>query len=123
MHELSCQHNPLIINVTHSQQDLPPQVASVFLNFSSPLVGIAAVALRTLAQPGSSGPLTTCLLQHQEGCGHQCYRYGWSPQGMWAPRVTALLWEFVFEFWGFYLLVEYLCATILRWLLRYCCKI
>uniref|UniRef100_A0A8C3RKL1 Pappalysin 2 n=1 Tax=Cyanoderma ruficeps TaxID=181631 RepID=A0A8C3RKL1_9PASS len=73
MHELSCQHNPLVINVTHSQEDPSPQVASVLLNFSSPLVGIAAVALRTLAQPGSPGPLTTCLLQHQEGCGHQCY--------------------------------------------------
>uniref|UniRef100_A0A8C3XI38 Pappalysin 2 n=1 Tax=Cyanoderma ruficeps TaxID=181631 RepID=A0A8C3XI38_9PASS len=84
MHELSCQHNPLVINVTHSQEDPSPQVASVLLNFSSPLVGIAAVALRTLAQPGSPGPLTTCLLQHQEGCGHQCYRYGWSPQNICA---------------------------------------
>ncbi|XP_030920004.1 pappalysin-2 [Geospiza fortis] len=72
-YELSCQHNPLIINVTHSQEDPLPQVASVLFNFSSPLVGIAAVALRTLAQPGSSEPLSTCLLQHQEGCGHQCY--------------------------------------------------
>ncbi|KAF2978275.1 hypothetical protein EK904_001709 [Melospiza melodia maxima] len=73
-YELSCQHNPLIINVTHSQEDPLPQAASVLFNFSSPLVGIAAVALRTLAQPGSSEPLSTCLLQHQEGCGHQCYR-------------------------------------------------
>ncbi|NXE66751.1 PAPP2 protein, partial [Calcarius ornatus] len=72
-YELSCQHNPLIINVTHSQEDSLPQVASVLFNFSSPLVGIAAVALRTLAQPGSSEPLSTCLLQHQEGCGHPCY--------------------------------------------------
>lgn len=76
MYELSCQHNPLVIDVTHSQEDPSPRVASVLLNFSSPLVGIAAVALRTLAQPGSSDPLTTCLLQHEEGCGHQCYRYG-----------------------------------------------
>ncbi|NXX33972.1 PAPP2 protein, partial [Nicator chloris] len=73
MHALSCQHNPLIINVTHSQEDPFLQVASVLLNFSSPRVGIAAVALRTLAQPGSSDPLTTCLLQHEEGCGHQCH--------------------------------------------------
>ncbi|KFO60979.1 Pappalysin-2, partial [Corvus brachyrhynchos] len=73
MYELSCQHNPLVIDVTHSQEDPSPQVASVLLNFSSPLVGIAAVALRTLAQPGSSDPLTTCLLQHEEGCGHRCY--------------------------------------------------
>uniref|UniRef100_A0A803VPR2 Pappalysin 2 n=1 Tax=Ficedula albicollis TaxID=59894 RepID=A0A803VPR2_FICAL len=73
MYELSCQHNPIIINVTHSQEDPSPRVASVLFNFSSPLVGIAAVALRTLAQPGSSNPLTTCLLQHEEGCDHQCY--------------------------------------------------
>lgn len=107
MHELLCQHNPIIINVTLSQEDPSPLVASVLFNFSSPLVGIAAVALRTLAQPGSSDPLTTCLLQHEEGCDHQCYRYGWSPQGMsqWPPGVTAFLWEFVFEFWSFYLLI------------------
>uniref|UniRef100_A0A8C9N7T3 Pappalysin 2 n=1 Tax=Serinus canaria TaxID=9135 RepID=A0A8C9N7T3_SERCA len=70
MHELSCQHNPLVINVTHSLEEPLPQVASVLLNFSSPRVGIAAVALRTLAQHlGSSEPLSTCLLQHQQGCG------------------------------------------------------
>ncbi|XP_050833732.1 pappalysin-2 [Serinus canaria] len=74
MHELSCQHNPLVINVTHSLEEPLPQVASVLLNFSSPRVGIAAVALRTLAQHlGSSEPLSTCLLQHQQGCAHQCY--------------------------------------------------
>lgn len=107
MYELLCQHNPIIINVTLSQEDPSPLVASVLFNFSSPLVGIAAVALRTLAQPGSSDPLTTCLLQHEEGCDHQCYRYGWSPQGMsqWPPGVTAFLWEFLFEFWSFYLLI------------------
>uniref|UniRef100_A0A8C5X7M1 Pappalysin 2 n=1 Tax=Malurus cyaneus samueli TaxID=2593467 RepID=A0A8C5X7M1_9PASS len=75
-YRLSCQHNPLIIDVTHGLQDLSLQVSSVLLNFSSALVGIAAVALRTLAQPASSDPLSTCLLQHHERCTHQCYRYG-----------------------------------------------
>uniref|UniRef100_A0A663EHF5 Pappalysin 2 n=1 Tax=Aquila chrysaetos chrysaetos TaxID=223781 RepID=A0A663EHF5_AQUCH len=72
MYELSCQHNPLVINVTHGQEDPSHWAASVLLNFSSPLVGIAAVALRTSAQAGSSDP-TTCLLQHEEGHGHQRY--------------------------------------------------
>ncbi|KAM6128656.1 pappalysin-2 [Phoenicopterus ruber ruber] len=71
MYELSCQHNPLVINVTHGQKDPSPWAASVLLNFSSPLVGVAAVALRTSAQPGSHP--TTCLLQHEEGHGHQRY--------------------------------------------------
>ncbi|KFW76341.1 Pappalysin-2, partial [Manacus vitellinus] len=71
-YELSCQHNPLVVNVSRGQEDPSRPVASVLLNFSSPLVGVAAVALRTPAQPGSSGP-TTCLLQHEEGCGQQCY--------------------------------------------------
>lgn len=39
-----------------------------------------------------------------------------------APRITALLWEFVLEFWSFYLLIECF-VTILRWILRYCWKI
>uniref|UniRef100_A0A663M1Y6 Pappalysin 2 n=1 Tax=Athene cunicularia TaxID=194338 RepID=A0A663M1Y6_ATHCN len=72
MYELSCQHNPLVINVTHGQEVLHHRAASVLLNFSSPLVGIAAVALRTSAQPGFSDP-TMCLLQHKEGHSHQCY--------------------------------------------------
>ncbi|XP_021141485.2 pappalysin-2 [Columba livia] len=72
IHELSCQHNPLVINITHGQEDPSPWAASVLLNFSSPLVGIAAVALRTSAQPGSSEP-NTCLLRHEEGQGHQHY--------------------------------------------------
>lgn len=46
----------------------------MLLNFSSPLVGVAAVALRTPALPGSADP-TTCLLPHKEGHGHQRYRY------------------------------------------------
>ncbi|XP_009992981.1 PREDICTED: pappalysin-2 [Chaetura pelagica] len=72
MYELSCQHNPLIINVTHGQEGPSHRVVSVLLNFSSPLVGITAVALRTSAEPGSSDP-RTCLLQHQEAPGHQPY--------------------------------------------------
>uniref|UniRef100_A0A8C5JJY2 Pappalysin 2 n=1 Tax=Junco hyemalis TaxID=40217 RepID=A0A8C5JJY2_JUNHY len=65
-YELSCQHSPLIINVTHSQEDPLPQVASVLLNFSSPLVGIAAVALRTLgwSPQGTQGTCTQPLLAH-----------------------------------------------------------
>lgn len=72
MYELSCQHNPLVINMTYGQEDPSHWTASVLLNFSSPLVGIAAVALRTSAQPGSDP--TTCLLKHEEG--YQRYRYG-----------------------------------------------
>ncbi|XP_064004195.1 pappalysin-2 [Pogoniulus pusillus] len=72
MYELSCQHNPLVINVTHSQKDSSYWAASVLLSFSSPLVGIAALALRTSAHPGSSD-LTTCLLPHTEGPGQQHY--------------------------------------------------
>uniref|UniRef100_A0A8C0INQ4 Pappalysin 2 n=1 Tax=Chelonoidis abingdonii TaxID=106734 RepID=A0A8C0INQ4_CHEAB len=44
-HELSCQRNPLVVNVT--QDFLFHRITSVLLNFSSPLVGISAVALRT----------------------------------------------------------------------------
>uniref|UniRef100_A0A8B9TR62 Pappalysin 2 n=1 Tax=Anas platyrhynchos TaxID=8839 RepID=A0A8B9TR62_ANAPL len=52
-HRLSCQHNPLIIDATRGQQDPSYRAGSVLLNFSSPLIGIAAVALRTglLADP------------------------------------------------------------------------
>ncbi|KFP01612.1 Pappalysin-2, partial [Calypte anna] len=72
-YELSCQYNPLVINVTHGQDHPPYWTSSVLLNFSSPLVGIAAVALRTSAQPGSSDPPSTCLLPHEEGHGHHTY--------------------------------------------------
>uniref|UniRef100_A0A8B9TTT2 Pappalysin 2 n=1 Tax=Anas platyrhynchos TaxID=8839 RepID=A0A8B9TTT2_ANAPL len=71
-YELSCQHNPLIIDATRGQQDPSYRAGSVLLNFSSPLIGIAAVALRTPALPGSADP-TTCLLPHREGHGHQRY--------------------------------------------------
>ncbi|XP_069497247.1 pappalysin-2 [Ambystoma mexicanum] len=46
-HELSCQRNPLILNVTHNLSVPFYQTASVLLNFSSSLVGVSAVALRT----------------------------------------------------------------------------
>ncbi|KAM9378975.1 pappalysin-2 [Phaethornis superciliosus] len=72
MYELSCQYNPLVINVTHGPDHPPYWTTSVLLNFSSPLVGIAAVALRTSAQPGSSDP-STCLLPPEEGHGHHTY--------------------------------------------------
>ncbi|XP_025895630.1 pappalysin-2 [Nothoprocta perdicaria] len=71
-HELSCQQNPLIINATYNQEYFSHRIASVLLNFSSPRVGIAAVALRTSAHSSSSDP-TTCLLEHEEGHSHQTY--------------------------------------------------
>uniref|UniRef100_A0A8C9EHF4 Pappalysin 2 n=1 Tax=Pavo cristatus TaxID=9049 RepID=A0A8C9EHF4_PAVCR len=73
-HELSCQQNPLIISVTHSQEPSSLWAGSMLLNFTSLLVGIAAVALRTLAVPGPSEP-PICLLQHKEGHNQQHYRY------------------------------------------------
>lgn len=73
-HELSCQQNPLIISVTHSQEPSSLWAGSMLLNFSSSLVGITAVALRTLAVPGPSEP-PICLLQHKEGHDQQPYRY------------------------------------------------
>ncbi|XP_040533986.1 pappalysin-2 isoform X2 [Gallus gallus] len=71
-HELSCQQNPLIISVTHSQEPSSLWAGSMLLNFSSSLVGITAVALRTLAVPGPSEP-PICLLQHKEGHDQQPY--------------------------------------------------
>ncbi|XP_019386125.1 PREDICTED: pappalysin-2 [Crocodylus porosus] len=70
-HELSCQRNPLVISVTHNPGSLPYRVASVLLNFSSPLVGISAVAMRTSSSSSTSIP-NTCLLEHE---GHGCQRH------------------------------------------------
>lgn len=72
-YELSCQHNPLVINVTHHSNVLFHHTTSVLLNFSSPLVGISAVALRTssIISPSASN---NCIPEH-EGQNHQGQRY------------------------------------------------
>ncbi|XP_039591587.1 pappalysin-2 isoform X2 [Polypterus senegalus] len=49
-YELSCHQNPLIVNVTHNLILPFFQTASVLLKFSSPLVAVSAVALRTSSQ-------------------------------------------------------------------------
>ncbi|CAM4603160.1 unnamed protein product [Caretta caretta] len=85
-HELSCQRNPLVINVTHSQDFLFHRITSVLLNFSSSLVGISAVALRTSSLLSSSAP-NTCLLEH-EGHGlqrHSCTHRTCGEQGSCMP--------------------------------------
>uniref|UniRef100_H2ZXT1 Sushi domain-containing protein n=1 Tax=Latimeria chalumnae TaxID=7897 RepID=H2ZXT1_LATCH len=46
-YELSCQRNPLIINVTHNLSLPFYKTTTVFLNFSSSLVALSGVALRT----------------------------------------------------------------------------
>ncbi|KAG5285551.1 hypothetical protein AALO_G00004680 [Alosa alosa] len=45
--ELSCQHNPLVVNVTHNLSAPFFLTSAVLLNFSSALVGVTGVALRT----------------------------------------------------------------------------
>ncbi|XP_029474617.1 pappalysin-2 [Rhinatrema bivittatum] len=59
-HDLSCQQYPLVVNVTHGLNFPFYRTASVFLNFSSPLVGISAVALRTFSHLSSVVP-SSCL--------------------------------------------------------------
>ncbi|XP_047561665.1 pappalysin-2 [Lutra lutra] len=85
-HELSCQQNPLVINVTHHLNVLSHQTTSVLLNFSSPLVGISAVALRTSSHI-SPPNLDTCSPEH-EGQNHQgqsCVHRPCGEQGSCAP--------------------------------------
>lgn len=72
-YELSCQQNPLVINVSHHLNVLSHRTSSLLLNFSSPLVGISAVALRTPSHISSS-TLNDCILEH-EGQNHQGQRY------------------------------------------------
>ncbi|XP_032016801.1 pappalysin-2 [Hylobates moloch] len=71
---LSCQHNPLIINVTHHQNVLFHHTTSVLLNFSSPRVGISAVALRTFSHIGLSAP-SNCISEDegQNQQGQSCF--------------------------------------------------
>lgn len=72
-YELSCQHNPLVINVTHHPNVLFHHTTSVLLNFSSSLVGISAVALRTSSHISPSAT-NNCIPEH-EGPNHQAQRY------------------------------------------------
>ncbi|XP_004688566.1 PREDICTED: pappalysin-2 isoform X1 [Condylura cristata] len=77
-YELSCQHNPLVINVSRHPSELLHHTTSVLLNFSSPLVGISAVALRTSSH---ISPLTpnSCTPEHErqnhkgKSCAHQSH--------------------------------------------------
>ncbi|XP_059988706.1 pappalysin-2 isoform X3 [Lagenorhynchus albirostris] len=85
-YELSCQHNPLVINVTHHSNVLFHHTTSVLLNFSSPLVGISAVALRTssIISPSASN---NCIPEH-EGQNHQgqsCVHRPCGEQGSCVP--------------------------------------
>ncbi|XP_069890510.1 pappalysin-2 isoform X1 [Dipodomys merriami] len=71
-HELSCQHNPLVINVTHHANTLFHQTTSMLLNFSSPLVGVSAVALRTVEGISPSVPID-CISEQdhlEQSCAH-----------------------------------------------------
>nr|XP_035973072.1 pappalysin-2 isoform X1 [Halichoerus grypus] len=85
-YELSCQHNPLVINVTHHLNVLSHCTTSVLLNFSSPLVGISAVALRTSSHISPSTP-NKCIPEH-EGQNHQgqsCVHRPCGEQGSCVP--------------------------------------
>ncbi|XP_043941906.1 pappalysin-2 [Protopterus annectens] len=56
--EVSCQHNPLVINITPNLS-LPFYTRTVILNFTSPFVAVAGVALRTFSHPVPSH-ITNC---------------------------------------------------------------
>ncbi|XP_075994344.1 pappalysin-2 [Genypterus blacodes] len=61
-HDLSCHRNPLIVNVTHDLSRPFFLTSSVVLLFSSPLVAVGGVALRTSCH-FSTFALTGCLRQ------------------------------------------------------------
>ncbi|XP_077013201.1 pappalysin-2 [Tamandua tetradactyla] len=85
-YELSCQHNPLVINVTHHSNVLFHRTTSVLLNFSSPMVGISAVALRTSSHINLSAS-NNCIPEH-EGQNHQgksCIHRPCGEQGSCVP--------------------------------------
>ncbi|XP_060630394.2 pappalysin-2 [Anolis sagrei] len=67
-YELSCEENPLVINITENAA--LDQITSALLNFSSISVGISAVALRTHLPLDSSSP-SNCLPEHED---HGCQR-------------------------------------------------
>ncbi|EDL39353.1 mCG123708 [Mus musculus] len=80
---LSCQQNPLVINVSHHVNVYPQHTSSMLLNFSSPLVGISAVALRTSSQTSSSAPSNCIPEQNYEG--KSCAQRPCGEQGRCAP--------------------------------------
>uniref|UniRef100_A0A8C0ZLX1 Sushi domain-containing protein n=1 Tax=Castor canadensis TaxID=51338 RepID=A0A8C0ZLX1_CASCN len=82
-YELSCQHNPLVINVTHHENVLSHHITSVLLNFSSPLVGISAVALRTSSHISPSAPKNCVSEQNRQG--QSCVYQPCGEQGICAP--------------------------------------
>ncbi|XP_038860479.1 pappalysin-2-like [Salvelinus namaycush] len=57
--ELSCQQNPLVVNVTHNLSQSFFLTTAVILNFSSPFVAVTGVALRTSCH-FSAFALTRC---------------------------------------------------------------
>uniref|UniRef100_A0A674C6N0 Pappalysin 2 n=1 Tax=Salmo trutta TaxID=8032 RepID=A0A674C6N0_SALTR len=57
--ELSCQQNPLVVNVTHNLSQPFFLTTAVILNFSSPFVAVTGVALRTSCH-FSAFALTRC---------------------------------------------------------------
>ncbi|KAJ8406181.1 hypothetical protein AAFF_G00304120 [Aldrovandia affinis] len=59
-YELSCQRNPLVVNVTHNLSLPFFLTAAVLLNFSSPLVAVTGIALRTSCH-FSAFSLTGCV--------------------------------------------------------------
>lgn len=80
---LSCQHNPLVINVSHHANVNPQHTSAMLLNFSSPLVGISAVALRTSSQTISSS-LSNCIPE-QNHQGQSCAQRPCGEQGRCVP--------------------------------------
>ncbi|XP_007433988.3 pappalysin-2, partial [Python bivittatus] len=78
--ELSCQQNPLVINMTGKIAS--HQITYALFNFSSLSVGISAVALRTHLPSDSSSP-SNCLPEHEgRGCQrHSCTQHTCREQG------------------------------------------
>uniref|UniRef100_A0A673IPZ2 Pappalysin-2-like n=1 Tax=Sinocyclocheilus rhinocerous TaxID=307959 RepID=A0A673IPZ2_9TELE len=82
-YELSCQYNPLVVNVTHNLSVPFYRTSAVQLNFSSSQVAVLAVALRTschfsafaltgCAEGGVSHDLQSCSLLNVEHASVRC---------------------------------------------------
>uniref|UniRef100_A0A672KRG7 Pappalysin 2 n=1 Tax=Sinocyclocheilus grahami TaxID=75366 RepID=A0A672KRG7_SINGR len=82
-YELSCQYNPLVVNVTHNLSVPFYQTSAVQLNFSSSQVAVLAVALRTschfsafaltgCAEGGVSHDLQSCSPLNVEHASVRC---------------------------------------------------
>ncbi|XP_036891062.1 pappalysin-2 [Sturnira hondurensis] len=85
-YELACQRNPLVVNVSQHPEVPLYRTASVLLNFSSPWVGISAVALRTSSHIGPSVPSDG--VPERKGQNHQgqsCVHQPCGEQGSCAP--------------------------------------